>query len=80
MPISEAYRRGYKRALQDASELAFQRKIVCEDAADKFGKEKPDQPYWRESETCAAREAQLIWEEILKLKPRADQLVNEESQ
>ena len=72
MPISETFRRGYRRALQDASNLAFQRKIVCEDASAKYAASKPDDPYWQNSERCAAREAQYIWEEILKLKPRQD--------
>jgi hypothetical protein len=72
MAISEAYRRGYKRALQDASDLAFQRKVACEEAAEGYAKQKPDEPYWRQSETCAAREAGFIWEQILKLTPRAD--------
>lgn len=69
--ISEAYRRGWARALQQAAEVAFQRRIVCEEAAAKYEKEKPNDDYWRASETCAAREASFIWEEILKLKPTA---------
>ena len=72
MPISEAYRRGYRRAIQDAKEFAFQRKIVCEEAADKYLKEHPDDRYYSASERCAAREAGYIWEEIGRLKPRAD--------
>ena len=72
MAIGEAYRRGYRRALQRAAELAFQRKIACEAAADTYKKEKPDQPYWQQSETCAAREAGFIWEQILKLKPERE--------
>lgn len=69
MAISEAYKRGYRRALQAASELAFQRKVACETAAEQYAKDKPGKPYWQHSETCAAREAQFIWEQILKLKP-----------
>lgn len=69
MAISEAYRRGYKRAIADAAELAFQRKIVCEDAAEKYDKTKANDKYWAASERCAAREAGHIWEEVLKLKP-----------
>lgn len=72
MPISEAYRRGYRRAIQDAAEFAFQRKIVCEEAADKYSKEHPTDRYWSASERCAAREAGFIWEEVGKFKPRAD--------
>lgn len=74
MAISQAYRRGFQRALQAAAELAFQRKIVCENAAEGYVKdERYKEGYWAESETCAAREAQYIWEEILKLKPAQDQ-------
>lgn len=70
MAISEAYRRGYRRAIQAAGELAFRREIVCDDAADKYAKQSPDDRYLAASERCAAREAGFIWEEILKLKPR----------
>lgn len=68
--ISEAYKRGYKKALQDASSFAFNRKVVCEDAASRYKSEKPNDPYWHQSERCAAREAEYIWEEILKLEPK----------
>lgn len=72
MATSEAYRRGYKRALAEAAELAFSRKVVCEDAADKYEKDKPDDKYWSHSERCAAREAGYIWEQILKLEPKSN--------
>jgi hypothetical protein len=68
--ISQSYRRGYHRALQAAAEFAFQRKVACEESAKVYAKEKPNEPYWQHSETCAAREAHYIWEEILKLKPK----------
>lgn len=71
MAISEAYKRGYRRAIADAAELAFQRKIVCEDAAKVYDEAKPNDKRWASSERCAAREAGYIWEEILKLKPIA---------
>lgn len=71
MAISDAYRRGYRRAIADAAELAFKRKIVCEDAANGYEATKPNDKYWAASERCAAREAGLIWEEILKMKPIA---------
>lgn len=73
MAMSQAYRRGYQRALQAAAELAFQRKITCEDAAQGYARTKPNEPYWQHSENCAAREAGFIWEQILKLKPRGDE-------
>ena len=70
MAISQAYRRGYQRALQAAAERAFERKVACEELAKGYALTKPNEPYWQHSEICAAREAQYIWEEILKLKPK----------
>lgn len=71
MAISESYRRGYRAAREDAANIAFQRKIECEAARDRYAKENPGEPYWSRSEACAATEATHIWSHILALMPKA---------
>ena len=70
MAISEAYRRGYRRAVADAAAIADRRMVVCAEAAARFEKER--RPGSAATERCAQLEAQYIWEMILKLKPVQD--------
>lgn len=68
MPISEAYRRGYRRAVADAASVADRRMVVCAEAVTRYEKELLPGP--AATERCAQREAQYIWENILQLKPK----------
>lgn len=68
--ISEAYRRGYRRAVADAAAIADRRMVICANAVQ--GYEDKDQKQMAATERCAQREAQYIWESILQLKPVQD--------
>ncbi len=72
MPISEAFRRGYRRAVADAAAIADRRMVVCAEAVTRFENDPLAHRSSAATERCAQREAQHIWEKILQLKPVQD--------
>ena len=67
MAIIEAYKRGFRRGIQAASEIAGRRMAVCAEAVTIYERDGKQQA--AATERCAQREAEYIWQEILKLKP-----------
>lgn len=73
MPMSGAYQRGFKHAVKAAAKIASERGQACETLAQAVANQlefdSRVRDHFAERERCAAREAGLIAERILKLEP-----------